>query len=245
MKLVRLALGTLLAGVFVASICTAANGVTAVKSSAHFRITYQTDKASSAYAQFILDESERAWTAIFTTLKYKQPQWMVDRIAARGKVMVSLREMVYLGLASYRWNAAKVMTTGKIEFNYEAKFKDRAGNTNWHLLRGTCAHELFHLVQGAYDITESKWLKEATAVWMEAHAFPAEAKASPLNYGFRRFLGDWNRHRRRTALMADGDNHEYAASIFFHYLTEHDSRGKGLIKALWIKAGAVNPDFLV
>ena len=159
MKLVRLALGTLLAGVFVASICTAANGVTAVKSSAHFRITYQTDKASSAYAQFILDESERAWTAIFTTLKYKQPQWMVDRIEARGKVMVSLREMVYLGLASYRWNAAKVMTTGKIEFNYEAKFKDRAGNTNWHLLRGTCAHELFHLgdleptdIRGALDM---------------------------------------------------------------------------------------------
>jgi len=218
------------------------DAATAVRSSAHFRITYQTDKASLEYAKFILKESERAWKAIFTTLKYKQPQWMKDRIAGGGKVMISLREMAYLGYASYRWNAAKVMTTGKIEFNYEAKFKNRAGKTNWHLLRAICAHELFHLVQGAYDIVESKWLKEATAVWMESAAFPAEAKASPLSYGFRRFLGDWNRHRRRTGLKVEGDNHEYASSIFFQYLTEHDSRGNGLIKALWLKAGLVRGD---
>jgi Mg-chelatase subunit ChlD len=222
-------------------LCQSADGATSVKSSAHFRIIYQSDKASSAYAEFILKESERSWKAIFTTLGYKEPKWMSDRIAAGGKVMISLREMDFLGMASYRWNAAKVMTTGKIEFNYEAKFK-RGGKTNWHILRGTCAHELFHLVQGAYDIIESKWLKETTAVWMEAHAFPKEAKAHPTRYGYRRFLGNWNNNHRRKSLMSVGDKQEYAASIFIHYLTEHESKGVGLVKDLWIKAGAVKGD---
>ena len=241
-KASRLALAALTATLLLASTCTTARGATAVRSSAHFRIIYQSDKAGREYVNFILSESERAWTAIFTTLGYRQPRWMSDRIAAGGKVALSLREMTYLGYATYYWNAAKVMTNGHIAFNFESKFKNRAGATNWHLLRGTCAHELFHLVQGAYDIVESKWLKETTAVWMEAHAFPAESRANPTSYGFRRFLGDWNRHRRRRGLMAVGDNQEYAASIFFHYLTEHDSRGAGLIKALWVKAGAVKGD---
>ena len=242
MKTSRHSCGVLLASVALASICTTAGAATSVRSSAHFRMTYDPAKASAEYVNFILRESERAWTAIFNTLGYKQPKWMSDRIAARGKVMLSLKEMTFLGLASYRWNSAKVMIGGKIEFNFERKFRDRAGNTNWHLLRGTCAHELFHLVQGAYDIVESKWLKETTAVWMEAHAFPTESKAHPTSYGFRRFLGNWNRHRRRVGLMSVGDNQEYAASIFFHYLTEHDSRGAALIKALWVKAGAVKGD---
>jgi hypothetical protein len=238
----RFALVALPAVLSIALICTTARGATAVRSSAHFRITYQSDKAGLDYVKFILKESERSWTAIFTTLGYKKPAWITTRIAAGGKIMLSLREMTYLGYATYYWNNAKVMTNGKIAFNFESKFKDRAGKTKWHLLRGTCAHELFHLVQGGYDIVESKWLKEATAVWMEAHAFPTESKAHPTRYGFRRFLGDWNRKRRIMGLMAVGDNHEYAASIFFHYLTEHDSRGKGLIKALWVKAGAVKGD---
>jgi hypothetical protein len=202
-------------------------------------MTYDPAKASRTYVNFILSESERAWTAIFSTLGYKKPAWITTRIAAGGKIAMSLREMTYLGYAYYWWNAEKVMTDGNISFQFERKFKDRSGKTNWHLLRGICAHELFHLVQGAYDVVESPWLKEATAVWMEAHAFPTESKANPTSYGYRRFLGDWNGHRRRTPLMAVGDNREYAASIFFHYLTEHDSRGKGLIKTLWTKAAAV------
>ena len=253
MKTARFALVALPAAVFVASICTAAQGATirtttqgatTTKASKHFRIVYKTAKARSKYTEFLLDESERAWKAIFTTLGYKQPKWMSDRITAGGKIMMSLKKMKFLGLASSRWDrATKVATNGWIAFDFETRFKDKkSGKTDWHLLRATCGHELFHLVQGAYDVVESKWLKETTATWIEDKIFPTEAKARPKAYGFRYYLKNWNRNRRLRDLVLVGSKQEYAASIFFQYLSEHDSRGNGVVKALWEKAGAVKGD---
>jgi len=253
MKTSRLASGALPAVIFVASICTAAQGATirtttqgttTTKASKHFRIIYKTAKARSKYTEFLLDESERAWKAIFTTLGYKQPKWMSDRIAAGGKIIMSLKKMKFLGLASSRWNrATKVTTNGWITFDFETRFKDKkTKKTNWDLLRATCGHELFHLVQGAYDVAESKWLKETTATWIEDKIFPTEAKARPKAYGFRYYLKNWNRNRRLRDLVSVGNKQEYAASIFFQYLSEHDSRGNGVVKALWEKAGAVKGD---
>ncbi|MCP4376345.1 MAG: VWA domain-containing protein [bacterium] len=243
MKFARLAPVALLAAVLVTSFCTTVDAATASKSSTHFRITYDTTKTTATYAAFILKESERAWTAIFTTMGYKQPKWMSDRITAGGKVMLSVKdvgEMLAAATSTY-YIDTKVVIRGTIAFHYESKYK-KGGKTNWHLLRGTCGHEFFHLVQGAYDVDESKWLKETTSVWMESKAFPVEAKAHPDSYGFRRFLWTWKKHRRHVDLMSTGDKHEYAASFFIQYLTEHDSRGDGVVKTLWEKAAAVKGD---
>jgi Mg-chelatase subunit ChlD len=233
----------MLAGVLlIASVAAPVQGATAVRSSKHFRITYKTTETTSAYARFILTESERAWKEIFTTLGYKQPKWMSDRIAAGGKILLSVKATGPLAVATNTYSrATKIVIRGSIAFGLKAKFM-KGGSINWHVLRATCGHEFFHLVQGAYDVTESKWLKETTATWIEDKIYPAEAKAHPKDYGYRYYLKTWNRHRRLWDLVSVGSNQEYAASIFFQYLSEHDSRGNGVVKAVWEKAALVKGD---
>jgi len=227
--------------------CGRADGGYSVRSSKHFRIRYDNTKTKQAYARFILKETERAWKAIFTDLGYAQPAWMSDRVAKGGKIMLAVKKTKFLAIANTQYKrATKVAFNGTITFDYESRFKfkkgAKRGKINWDLLRATCGHELFHLVQGGYDPVESKWLKETTATWIEDKIFPAEAKANPNQYGHRFYMKAWNRHRRRVPLVSLGKNQEYAAAIFFQYITEHDPRGNGFVKSLWIEAGKTRGD---
>ena len=44
---------------------------------------------------------------------------------------------------------------------------EQVGTDPMVALRATAAHELFHLVQFAYDVREDPWLVEGTATWMD------------------------------------------------------------------------------
>ncbi|MDK1032045.1 MAG: hypothetical protein QGD94_08575, partial [Planctomycetia bacterium] len=224
-----------------------AAGGYSVRSSKHFRVIYKSSEASAAYARFILDNSERAWKQIFGPLGYQQPKWLADRVKAGGLLQLRISKIKHLGMAMWESSVIGgkvVVTGGGLMIDLESRFK-KAGKTQWELLRATCAHELFHIVQYGYDHKESKWLKETTATWIEDKVFPAEAKKAPKLYGFRFYLGRWNKHRRHYPLFTTGGSHEYAAAIFHQYLSEHDSRGNAVVRELWQEAAKVRGDTML
>jgi len=219
-----------------------ADGGYSVRSSKHFRIIYNNAKTTEEYARFILKETERAWKAVFTDLGYAQPAWMTERCSKGGKIMLTVKKTGPLAVTTTRFKtAAKVAINGHVAFDYETRFK-KGPKTQWDLLRATCGHEFFHLVQGGYDPVESKWLKETTATWIEDKIYPTEAKAHPNLYGHRFYMKTWNRHRRRVPLVSVGSSQEYAAAVFFQYITEHDSRGNAFVKGLWVEAARIKGD---
>jgi hypothetical protein len=61
---------------------------------------------------------------------------------------------------------------------------DNVGVISPNRLKDVAAHELFHLVQYAYDRFEATWLLESTAVWAERHVRPSLALGGDVRCWF-------------------------------------------------------------
>lgn len=97
-------------------------------------------------------------------------------------------------------------------------------------LNGTAAHEFFHAVQYAYDVSTPKWLSEGTAVWMEDQVFDG------LNTNHRYLDITAVRQPEDPLDLAKGSA-GYGAWLFWQYIAERfdtaASPGHTKIRAVW------------
>ncbi len=91
-------------------------------------------------------------------------------------------------------------------------------------LRATAAHEFFHAIQFAADITEDTWFMEGSATWVEDYVYDA------INDNYQ-YLAQSPIRYPRTALDHDGSNFPYGSFIFFTYSTER--RGISMVRRYW------------
>lgn len=100
-------------------------------------------------------------------------------------------------------------------------------------LRATAAHEFFHAVQFAYDITEDVWLMEGTATWREDEVYDG------VNDNWR-YLGDSPLTRPGVPLDR-GD--VYGSWVFWRFLSEQLGPGNSddptIVRDVWDRADAV------
>lgn len=88
---------------------------------------------------------------------------------------------------------------------------------------GTVAHELFHAIQAAYELsTGDSWLDEGTATWME-QLVSDPARSPELRYPF---LASSPLAQPETSLDAfgspsDNQDNEYGAWVFWQFLNEY------------------------
>jgi hypothetical protein len=96
--------------------------------------------------------------------------------------------------------------------------------------RVTAAHEYFHAVQFAYDISEDPWIMEATATWAEDELYDSiNDNLQYLRYGPMR-------HPEQSMDQFSGLFH-YGTWSFFRFLTERFGASQGgmptLVRDLW------------
>jgi hypothetical protein len=78
-------------------------------------------------------------------------------------------------------------------FNGHIGIDNLAGFTSVTRLKDVAAHELFHLVQIAYDRFETSWFLESTAVWAEEHVRPSQTLAGDVRCWFNTpYLSLWS-----------------------------------------------------
>ncbi len=115
----------------------------------------------------------------------------------------------------------------------------------------TIAHELFHLIQYAYDTQEEDWLKESTARWAPGAIFPdidqnnycisdeekfIDRSALPLSFNFSREAA------QRIELEASS-GHPYGASVFFRFLAKQGN-DQAAVRRIWEAAEKPGPNAL-
>jgi hypothetical protein len=92
-------------------------------------------------------------------------------------------------------------------------------------MRVTAAHELFHAVQFAYDLTEDSWLKESTATWVEEQVH--DGIDDNRNYLYQGSM-------RRPGQSLDSPAGWYGNWIFFQRLSETDD--PLVVRRIWERA---------
>ncbi len=174
---------------------------------------------------------ETSYRVIVTDLKFREP-W---GFRANGRLLVKLEDF---GESSERDKvyAETNLMSGVISLNLRFF---RASNPlpqrrTQRVMQGTVAHELFHLVQLAYDPQEESWLREGTANWVAAQVFPDNHDIVDGEWWFLRFTQLSLHHPRK---LADDDTdywrrgRGYGTSLFFRYLTKHHD--KDLVRRIW------------
>ena len=93
-------------------------------------------------------------------------------------------------------------------------------NTPTKNLQVTAAHEFFHAVQYAYDVTEDHWFLEATAAWVEDELY------DDVNDNLQ-YLSDSPLRQPDVPLDTFGGSFHYGTWIFFRYLSERFPAAQG------------------
>ena len=91
-------------------------------------------------------------------------------------------------------------------------------------LRVTAAHEFFHAIQFAFDISEDIWFMEGSATWVEDVVYDA------INDNYQ-YLASSPIRRPRTSLDYSGGAYPYGSFIFFTYATAR--RGAATVRQFW------------
>lgn len=195
-----------------------------VHATKHFRIHYQTNKTTNAYAKSIGNHLEKARKEIFNTLKFKRPSWMKNNFI---DVTIKNLENQKLGVAHY----PSIFSNPHLEINLKKKLE------NGDLLKATCAHEFFHIVQYGYAASpELNWLYESTATWVEDKVFNPSA-FSRNKYGYLFYLNDWEKLSGEFPLSSRYENMEYAAAFFLQYLSERTPGTNKIVTDMWDEVG--------
>lgn len=95
-------------------------------------------------------------------------------------------------------------------------------------LKVTIAHELYHAVQFAYDVSEASYFMEMSSTWMEEEAYPQVND----NYNYLPYFFT----STQTGLQA-GDIHRYASFIWPKFLEERF--GRQIMRDMWAKCQSV------
>lgn len=91
-------------------------------------------------------------------------------------------------------------------------------------LKVTAAHEFFHTIQFAMDISESLWFMEGTAVWMEDYVYDS------INDNYQYLATSPIRHPR-TSLDSSESTFPYGSFIFFTYSAERQD--PSIVRRYW------------
>jgi Mg-chelatase subunit ChlD len=212
----------------------------------HFRVLYQSDETTLAYAEAVGDYIEEARTAIFGRLGFAEPSWLEgykldvyitdipidDELGSRplGVTYQNLRRLDQL-------SGRRIVANPWIEIGLESRVLGDSENALWreHYLKALVAHEFFHVVQFGYDVNERPWLMESTATWVEDKAFDVP-ESQWLSAGWAERFSEWSANRREMSTLSSKDTNEYAASAFFQYLSERRPGDLAIVRRIWEEA---------
>jgi hypothetical protein len=91
-------------------------------------------------------------------------------------------------------------------------------------LRVTAAHEFFHAIQFAADVTEATWFMEGSATWAEDVVY------NSINDNYQYLPSSPIRHPR-TPLDYGGGSYPYGSFIFFKYASQR--MGNDVVRRFW------------
>jgi hypothetical protein len=178
---------------------------------------------------------ESVYAKEVTTLGYRPP--LPDgTLGGNSKLDVYLAD---LGVGFYGYCAADDESNpeSRTAFGYCVLDNDYSPsqfptNTPLQNLRVTAAHELFHMVQYAYDWSEDVWFMEGTAAWIEDEVYDGVndnvqyLAESPLTYPYVPL-----------DLWADGLFNPYGNWVFWRFLSESTGPGStdnpGVVRRVW------------
>ena len=177
---------------------------------------------------------ETAWQH-FTRTGYKAP--LPDgAMASHGpddRIDVYLADVASLGFYGYCTPDALTpdtrTSTGHCVLDNDYAY-DEVSTEPIVALRATSAHELFHLVQFAYDAREDPWLMEGTAAWMEDEVF--DTANDNWNY-----LSTSTLAHPAVPLDYGEDYYPYGAWTWWRFLSEYFGSAKKaapqVVRELW------------
>jgi hypothetical protein len=174
--------------------------------------------------------TENVWNRVVTQGGYRAPRddSTSTEHGPNGKLDVYVSNLP-TGYYGYCTTDDPDMTTYRVSA-YCVVDNDYAGfpvNTPLQNLRVTAAHEFFHAVQYAYDVSEDGWLLEGTAAWVEDEIYDA------VNDN-RQYLATSPLSDPYVALDTYGNGFQYGNWIWWRYLGERYPRegGTGLPRVL-------------
>ncbi|MCP4327487.1 MAG: VWA domain-containing protein [Alphaproteobacteria bacterium] len=228
----------------------------------HFRVLYQASRPSAfragiqegqtseAYAKAVGDYIEEARTKIFDELGFAEPSWLeghkvdvyitdipVSERMGFKPTGVAYQNMGFLG----ELVGERVLYNPWIEIGLERHVWGNSADEAWkeHYLKALVAHEFFHVVQFGYDVAERFWLMESTATWVEDKAFDPPPEYW-LSTGWAERYGAWDANRLSMSTLSSEDANEYAASVFFQYLSERNPGSNDIVRRIWEEAAEVD-----
>jgi len=192
-------------------------------------------------------------TIFFNAANGKIKIWFFERDRAKAKTVLAAfdvdkiyeKEVAYMGREplqdSSQWGddskidiylvdmVARGTCMGVIESGNKAKthiFLNRKYSGKY--LKSYAAHELFHSIQYAFDVTEPVWWKEMTAAWSETLIYPDH---DTEHLYLKNFFKNYFIYYKFTEV---NDRHEYGEWVFPLYLTQE--YGQDIIKKTWAAA---------
>jgi hypothetical protein len=108
--------------------------------------------------------------------------------------------------------------------------RSQYGAAPMNSLRVTAAHEFFHTLQFAADVTEATWFMEGSATWAEDVVY------NDINDNYQYLTSSPIRHPR-TPLDYSGGLFPYGSFIFFKFASQRG--GNAMVRRFW--DGAVGP----
>jgi len=195
--------------------------------STHFCVHYSPGRAS--WAQTTLDTLEHSW-AVEVPLMNRQPL-SDDGSAAPTDDNPNDKLDVYLddlGSQGYYGYCQPDSGTGRQVPAFCVLDDDFArsqyGAPPLNSLRVTAAHEFFHAIQFAADVTESTWFMEGSATWVEDVVYDS------INDNYQYLTSSPIRHPR-TSLDYSGGLFPYGSFIFFTFSSQR--HGNAVVRHYW------------
>jgi hypothetical protein len=191
------------------------------------------DAATDAWAATTLRIMERVWRHHVDRLGYRPPA-RDGRRGGDSRFDVYLKDVGSRGLYGYCAPESRVPGEPKQASGYCVLDDDFArrqfGRAPKQTLKVTAAHEFFHAVQFAYDVTEDPWLLESTATWIEDRF----ADRVDDNRAYLQF-GQVARPGTPLDLFETTGYAHYGNWTFWQYLS--DRFGVDVVRRVWNGAG--------
>jgi hypothetical protein len=212
---------------------TSAAATPSVRCSPHFCVHYGTS-TTSGWANTTLSTLEHVWVEE-VDLMGRQPLpdggSTADPLNPDDKVDVFLEDLGDRGYYGYCTsddaNATQVAAYCGLDDDFA---RAQYGAAPLDSLRVTAAHEFFHAIQFAADVTEDLWFMEGSATWAEDVVY------DDINDNYQ-YLGDSPIRFPRTSLDYDDGGFPYGSFIFFTYAAER--QGQETVRRFWDMAVGV------
>ena len=204
---------------------------TDVECTLHVCVHFVTDRdspdfATRDWAVKTAIRMESVWEYEVTSLGYRAPA--PDAMGGDSRLDVYLAQLWEFGYYGYCApdSPGRLQSSGfcVLEDDYSEFVRSPEDN-----LEVTAAHEFFHAIQYNYDVTEDKWLMEATATWME------ERYADSVNDN-RQYLKYGQLGKPGVPLDRFGGLTHYGNWLFFEKFSQ--KYGVDAVQSLWNRLDA-------